>query len=362
MPPMPRSMRNRRLPPGLRERAGYYSWTHPVTGQEFGLGRDAGQAIAEAVEANLHCAGMLHRTRLVDRLDGTNQRTLGNWITLYEARLAKRELAENTRRTYKSLLKRTLETFRADTALARITTLQIADALDALCADGKARTAQSLRSFLKDMFRAAAAAGWITTNPVLVTERIDVQVQRARLTLDIYRAVHAVAHDWLRNAMDLALVTAQRRDDIAGARFADFRDEAWFIQQSKTGNRLILPTALRLDAIGLSLADVVKRCRATGILSKHLIHQTTRMGNSPVGSPIWRDTISRRFTDALATLDMDFAGKTPPTFHEIRSLAERLYTEQGNVNTQELLGHKDPRTTQLYHDNRGAEWVRVKIA
>ncbi len=74
------------------------------------------------------------------------------------------------------------------------------------------------------------------------------------------------------------------------------------------------------------------------MLSKFLVHQTRPWGNSPVGSQIWVDTITRRFTDALTPLGLDFEGKTAPTFHEIRSLSERLYSEQGNVNTQELLG------------------------
>jgi integrase len=52
----------------------------------------------------------------------------------------------------------------------------------------------------------------------------------------------------------------------------------------------------------------------------------------------------------------------PPTFHEIRSLAARLYEKQGNVNVQVLLGHSDPETTRLYTDSRGTEWADVKIA
>ena len=65
--------------------------------------------------------------------------------------------------------------------------------------------------------------------------------------------------------------------------------------------------------------------------------------------------------DAIASLGRNWEGKTPPTFHEIRSLSERLYSRQGDVRTQELLGHRDPRMTAVYHDVRGAEWVRVGI-
>jgi integrase len=110
--------------------------------------------------------------------------------------------------------------------------------------------------------------------------------------------------------------------------------------------------------VGLSLGDVVKQCRATGILSKSLVHQTKRVKGATLGKAIHPDMLTRVFSAEFAALGLSWGDKEPPTFHEIRSLSERLYKAQGNVNTQELLGHKDPRTTALYHDGRG-EWVRV---
>jgi integrase len=79
-----------------------------------------------------------------------------------------------------------------------------------------------------------------------------------------------------------------------------------------------------------------------------------------VGSRIWIDTLSRRFGEAVASLRIDWGDREPPTFHEIRSLSERLHSTQGGVNTQELLGHNEPETTAMYHDSRGSEWVRIK--
>ncbi|MCS4503314.1 hypothetical protein NYO91_04385 [Arhodomonas aquaeolei] len=57
---------------------------------------------------------------------------------------------------------------------------------------------------------------------------------------------------------------------------------------------------------------------------------------------------------------LDWPDHSPPTFHEIRALAEWLYEDQG-VNTTALLGHKDPRSTITYKDRRGAEWIEVKV-
>ena len=54
--------------------------------------------------------------------------------------------------------------------------------------------------------------------------------------------------------------------------------------------------------------------------------------------------------------------RTPFTFHEIRSLSERLYKEEfGAEFAQSILGHKNARTTERYDDLRG-EWKVVKVA
>jgi integrase len=52
--------------------------------------------------------------------------------------------------------------------------------------------------------------------------------------------------------------------------------------------------------------------------------------------------------------------KEPPSFHELRSLSARLYTEEkGTEFAQRLLGHKSLVMTAKYQDNRGSEWVKV---
>jgi len=43
----------------------------------------------------------------------------------------------------------------------------------------------------------------------------------------------------------------------------------------------------------------------------------------------------------------------------MRSLSGRLYGDPGGINVQSLLGHKDAKTTALYVDPRGSEWISV---
>jgi len=351
----------RNWPDHLHERDGYYSWRDPRTSKEHGLGRDRAAALAQAVQANIHLHGINPCRTLVERLAG--ERTVGEWFAEYEGTLAGRKLADNTRRSYKSHAKRACALLVATRPLRSITAMHFADACRLIEAEGKARAAQAFRSFCKDAFREAVVRGWLDVNPVRDTKGISVKVKRSRLTLETFQAIYANCETpWLRNAMALAIVTAQRREDIAEAIFRDVREGAWYCRQQKTGNQLAIPVDLRLDAVGLSLSDVIRQCRTTGVVSRYLIHQTRPFGNSPSGSPIFIDTISKRFSDEVERLGATWGDRTPPTFHEVRSLSERLYAAQGNISTQELLGHRDPRMTAMYHDNRGAEWVRVKIS
>jgi len=361
MAPRQRKPTNRPLPPNTRERDGYYSWRHPVTKQEFGLGRDRRDAISQAIEANLKLAGELNRPRLVDRLDGTETRTWGRWCDEFEKLLAERDSSPNTRRQHGVYMKRLRAAFDPGRPATSITTLDCARAVNEIKAAGKARTAQAFRAFLIDCFDRAIAQGWRTDNPARVTDPITVKVRRARLTFDVFmRLYESTQIVWLRNAMALALVAGKDRDSVRNAQFSDFRDGGWWNERSKTGARVFLPLNLRLDCFGMSLEDVVKQCRSTGIVSRYLIHQTQRAKGARLGKPIHPQLITRKFHDELMKLGIDWGDKAPPTFHEIRSLAARLHQEQGDVDPQQLLSHKDPKSTAVYTDGRG-EWVKLSV-
>lgn len=96
--------------------------------------------------------------------------------------------------------------------------------------------AQALRSFLLDMFREAVAAGWIENNPVAVTRAPRVEVTRSRLTLDIFLAIYEQAKMFsprVCRSMEVALVTAQRREDVRQMLFRDVREGMLWVEQEK---------------------------------------------------------------------------------------------------------------------------------
>ncbi len=357
-----RSPKKRNLPPNLYENRGYFVWRNPTTGKSHGLGRDRQAAIAEAVEANIYIAGLAGKRRLVDRLAGV-ETAVSAWADRYASQIAERKLSKETCSEHARRL-RYVRARWGDRDIRGIGTRDVADWLLEWEQAGKKRMAQAMRSFLLDFFRAALAAGWIDVNPVAPTKAAIVTVERARLTLDQFRAIYAVIvrdhPDWAARALELALVTSQRREDVLTLGRRDVHDGRLWVVQGKTANRVCIPLDLRLDAMGWTVGEIIKRCQAGKLVAQTFVHHSGHVGRAKPGDPLRPTTISGVFAEARDKADITWsAGKTPPTFHEIRSLSARLYDEQG-VNAQALLGHKSADMTSLYRDVRGAEWVEVR--
>lgn len=365
MTPRRRSPRKVGWPSNLYEHNGYYSWQHPITGEKLGIGRVAKAfAFDQAIEANLYVAKQQNTPRLVDRIREDAPRTVQAWSEKFEKIVAKRELAENTLIMYRAWIRRFRTEFKNATRLAEITPLMVSEKLEAIEAETPT-TAKQLRGLWFDIFREAELAGWIpkNENPVRDTRTRRIGVKRARLTLDVFMRVYSNTKvPWLPKAMALALVSGQRRENVVPARHAEFQADGWHVDQGKTGAKIIIPLELRLDAFGMSLAEVQKLCRGTGVLSPYLVHQTEPHGRSKPGQRLRLRRVTDVFTKEITALGIDWGDRTPPTFHEIRSLSKRMYKKQGNVDTKTLLGHRSEESADLYADARGAEWTRVNIA
>jgi integrase len=347
-----RSIKRRDWPRGLREpRPGYYAWDHP-DGRTLSIGRvPLAVAKQEALSANLHLAET--KPGLVERLTGAT-RTLADL-------LAKMPAAENknTAKSVRSLDKAITAAIGAK-ACGELTVEDCSNLIEAAVDEGKARSAEALRSRLMAVCRRGMSLGWMDANPAEVTERPKVAVRRGRLTLESFRAIHAKADqaaEWLPQAMMLALVTGADRSSIAALQRADVADGHLTITRSKTGARVAIPLALRLGCAEVTLAELL--ARRTGVVSRYLVHHVNPWGNAPAGSPVHPDRISHAFTEARKLAGIPDEGA--PTFHEIRSLAKRLYTAQGGVDTKALLGHATERMSDLYANPRGVEPIRVRL-
>lgn len=335
----------------------YYAYRDPKTGREYGLGSDKAKAIKEARAANMML--LAEQPTLIERM-AVSAYTVADWITEYREIVAERGLAEVTLKTMGMRLK-TIEKWVGDKALSEVTTLDFTQHFKALAGEGKAQMARVMRSLATDLFREAIAAGHCKENPLLVTKAPRITIKRERLSLEQWQAIYECATTpWLKRTMELALVTGQRREDIAEMKFSDYRDGFLHVVQGKTGAKVRISGALRLEAIGLSVDDVIKRCR-DNVVSPYLVHHHRAAGVAKPGQPLMLDTLSRAFAEArdeAAKRKLIKVGDKPPTLHENRSLAARLYRAEGK-DTQALLGHKHATMTDTYHDSRGSEWVNV---
>jgi hypothetical protein len=360
MSPARRSIKRRDWPRGLREpRPGYYAWQAP-DGRVWGIGAvPLEQAKQEAITANLHVSQQA--ARLVARLDGADE-TVGDLLNLMPV-----SEHSNTAKSARSLDKKIRAAVGAKPA-ASLTVRDCAQLLDAEIDAGRVRSAEALRSRLVAVCKKGMAKGWMASNPAEATEKPVVTVKRGRLTLETFQAIYVAAanvNEWLQHAMMLALVTGQDRSTVAAmqrSHVADGHLTTWRSKTASTNQPVAIPLRLRLDVVGVSLADLV--ARRTNVVSRYLVHHVNPWGNAPAGSKVFPDRISHAFTEArvLAGIpDLLPDGKKAPTFHEIRSLCKRLYEAQGNVDTKALLGHSEDSTAAIYADPRGVEPIRVRV-
>jgi integrase len=358
----PRSAKRKGWPPNLYQRPdGYFYYRNPQTKKIKGLQRDKAEAFRKARAANAKLAD-LSNVDLVAWVAGAEQDTLTAWMDRYlPIWIAEEKPVKATQGTAERYIKRIKQSDFANLLVKDVTTKHCADFLDAIKQDS---VALNLRARMLDIFRMAQTKGLIEAgkNPVAATKPRGYEVKRERLSLEQYVAIRAQATGWAANSMDLALLTGQRREDIAIMKFEDVRGGYLHIIQGKTGLKLKQDIRIGLDVVKLTIDGVIRKCR-NRVVSKYLVHHTRTSGTYKAGDEVSEDRISDVFTDArkAAGIVAIQEGKTPPTFHEIRSLAERLYKDQyGKEFAQAMLGHKHAKTTAEYDDLRGSGWNVVK--
>lgn len=362
----PRSAARRSFPDNLyMNSAGYFSWRDPSTGKSHGLGRDKQSAFHEARQANALIAAKESKT-LVERIRETDCPTLSAWTETWITSQVD-ERSAKTIQGYKSAF-REFNRRCGHLLVSEITPKMIADVLEYYESAKKFRMAEHIQSTALELFRVAEVKGYIEVgkNPVAPTETQGGKVLRERLSLENFLKIHrAQKKPYAKLAMELALVSAQRRGDVAAMLRSDIVDGHLQVDQRKSGGqtKIGIPITLRLEAVGWSLKEIINRCRTVGLETPYLIHHRTRGGRYEAGAPVQPDKLSEKFAlarDAVGILAED--GRSPPTFHEIRSLAIRLWTAQaGKEFAQALAGHRNLKTTLLYTDPRDSEVQRIMV-
>ena len=349
----------------------YWRYKHPVTGKFHSLGTNEAEAIAIATEANTRLAEQRTRQILAisDRIATSKGKaiTTSSWLERYQAiqddRLKSGDIKLNT---YKQKAK-PVSLLRERAGMKLISSVDVRDIaqlLDEYITAGQPRMAQVVRSVLIDVFKEAQHYGEVPPgyNPALATKQPRRKITRQRLSLEEWQKIFDIAdasHRYMGNAMLLALVTGQRLGDISRMKFSDIWDDHLHVIQEKTGSKIAIPLSLRLNAINWSLRDVVARCRDYAV-SPYLVHFFRTTSQAERGAQVKANTLTMNFSKARDLAKIDWGTGTPATFHEQRSLSERLYKEQG-IDTRKLLGHKTQQQTDRYHDDRGKDWNKLEL-
>ena len=285
-------------------------------------------------------------------------RTLGQWAETYRLIVNAKPISYKTKINRNSSLKHILAGLGART-IGSIRPHEVAGMINEIHSC-RPQTAKRVLIEAKDMFNEAMNYDWIARNPAINVKAPLVKVQRKRLTLEQWWSIlgYAIAHmpPWVSRMCALALITGQRRSDLVKMKFSDVWDGFLHVEQVKTGMRIALPIALRLNATGLMLGDVINDCKGYSAGSEYMLrkHDGCQLGDA---------SLSARFEIAREASIPPTPGGHPPSLHECRSLAERLYRAQG-LNTMMLLGHKNQRMTDVYNDPRGldaGEWKTLTL-
>ncbi|MBB6117862.1 integrase [Rahnella inusitata] len=349
----------------------YWRYKHPGTGKFHGLGDNEEEAKAIAIDANMQ----LNQRKMANLLRVRNEIsrevskgiTTNAWVDKYRLiqldRVKAGEIKADTAKLREPSL-RALVSHCGIKTLSDVGARDIAGILDLYIEKGQGRMAQMVRSTLSDVFKEAQHAGEVPAgyNPAKATKQPRAKVTRQRLSLDEWKEIYKEALKMpvhIPRAMLLAIITGQRIGDISKLKFADIWDNKLHIVQQKTGAKVAIPLSLKCEALGITLQDVIAECRDS-VLSQWILHHHRARRNCTRGGQITKSTLSKGFAEARDNCGLKWTGESPPTFHEQRSLSERLFSEQG-VNTQVLLGHKNSQMTEKYHDDRGKDWKEVIV-
>jgi len=285
-------------------------------------------------------------------------RTLAEWGAVYDTIIAARPLTSKTLAGRRTNVRHLLCQF-GDRRIGSIRPHEIAAWIQQL----RTRVPTTARRVLIEtceFFDEAIQNDWITRNPASNVRQCPVKVTRRRLTLvqwqHLYAQSMSLRQRWVQPMLALALVTGQRRGDLVKMRFADVRprkmadgrmQDCLHVVQQKTGRRLALPVALRLDVVGLSIGDVIAQCHDDATPGEYLLRKSN-------GRPPGEAALTACFAELFRAVHGPWTSETdaPPSLHECRSLSERLYRAQG-IDTRVLLGHSRQAMTDAYNNDRG---------
>lgn len=356
MSPRPRRAKTRDLPANLYPNGKAYRYKHPATGVFHGMGTNRREAIRAA---NILNQRLTPESDIVTKIMG------GTTIS---------ELVQRFRDEYiahKDWAGRTLEETeyrlaRYDRELGEMTVSGLT--LERLTGWLRPLTTEAYRKHRNqwiEIFRFARSVGIVETNIAEITlTRDPAKKQRQRWTVSQFEATRKIAEHWLQIAIDLALVTLLRREDLVNLRYDMIRGEHLYITTSKQVGEDPHNLAIR---IGPKLKAIIERSKKRDIACPYIIARKPTKNNASEHKSHPFQVLPSYLTKAVSKardetkLFDDYKAGERPSLHEFRSFGAYLYrcALVPEEQIQALLAHEDPKMTAHYLAGYGKEWLEV---
>lgn len=222
-------------------------------------------------------------------------------------------------------------------------------------------TQQKHMPVLKKLFRFAISSGYRVSNPANeLSPKEPEKRKRKRHTWDGYQAIWQSSPEWLRNAINVALYSLQRRSDLVSihSRQINRAEKSIEIFQQKTRN-YANPVYIKIMA-GDALWSAISTSLNSGVLCPYLIHyrpqRISKKTRDAKAHPfaVLPDYLSKEFTryrDLSGAYDY-LPREERPTLHDLRALGILMYHKAGYSKDyiMALAGHANEATTDHYID------------
>ena len=352
---------------------GYYRYKNNAANKDVSLGTNRAEAIRAANQANSILAS---RTDLTELIVGSRLKLsdlCDKFLNVVEKNvdgLTKSTISE--RKTMMNKVKK----YMPDLPVEQFTVLKINELLDMVFDpeeddedSGTPSARNATRKNLKKMMQYALTKGYYTgqSNPVDLTSQIKTKRVIRRHTYEGWMAIydHPECQPWLRCAMNMALITLQRRSDILNIPMPKRTDTHIEVIQQKT-EKYSDKGYLKIE-ITPELREVIAECR-DNVASPFLIHRKPKLHNHSRNEEIHYTKVFPKYLSDEFKRVRDIANPYPdltdaqqPGFHQGRALGIYLSEKQDKAYPQELAGHANLSMTENY--GKGHEeivWVEAK--
>lgn len=365
MAPRQRSGKNKSFPRNLyvqiQNGATYFKYRHPITKKYHPLGKDKAEAIAAARVLNDR---LLPDTDMTGKVLGLAEQSFSRLVERYKNELLpEKNLEASTLAHYERRLGR----LDKDLGSKPVESFTVADCADYLDKNFVRDSYIKHRGVLIELFNFAMTKGFRSDNPAEPTRaKNNVEKVRQRMKLEEFKAIHAMAPDWMQIAMELALITLQGRYEVCNMKFTDVKDGRIFIVREKTKKNEWAHISIEINE---TIQDILTRSRKSGLVSPFVVHREPERRNKAKDREHWTQLTLNDFTAKFRDIRDScsiFAGvprEERPTFHEIRALGAWLYEKQGfdrGSYVQQLMAHSDEKMTQYYQSGHEQKWMQVK--